>query len=148
MKKQAVVVKAGGTETMHVMGCQLSFLCRSQQTDHAWSLMETVLPKDMGPPPHDHPWDECYYVVEGQVRFSLEGREQLIGAGDFVYAPRGTLHGFRGDSEKPARMLVFDAPAHTEGFFRDVEREVKEMPRDLPKVPEIGLRHQIRFVGP
>ena len=29
---------------------------------------------------------------------------------------------------------------------RDVDREVKEMPRDLAKVPEIGKRHQIRFV--
>ena len=27
-----------------------------------------------------------------------------------------------------------------------VDREVKEMPRDLAKVPEIGDRHQIRFV--
>lgn len=33
-----------------------------------------------------------------------------------------------------------------EAFFRDVDSEVKDMPRDLAKVPEIGDRYQIRFV--
>jgi hypothetical protein len=40
---------------------------------------------------------------------------------------------------------VFDAPATAEQFFRDVDREVKSYPADLRKVPEIGLRHQMRF---
>jgi uncharacterized RmlC-like cupin family protein len=71
-----------------------------------------------------------------------------VGSGDFLYVPGGTVHGFRGASETPARMLIFDAPAHAEGFFRDVEREVTEMPRDLAKVPVIGQRHGIEFLPP
>jgi quercetin dioxygenase-like cupin family protein len=105
-----------------------------------------TLPKHAGPPSHDHPWDEAYYVIEGEVRFGMDGREVLAKAGDFLYAPGGTLHSFQGASDRPARVLIFDAPAHAESFFRDVDREVKEMPRDLAKVPEIGQRHQIRFV--
>jgi quercetin dioxygenase-like cupin family protein len=148
MKKQSAVVPRGSVETLPVLGCPVSFLCRGEQTGGAWSLMETVLPKGGGPPPHHHPWDECYYVVEGRVRFQLDGREHLLGPGDFVYAPGGTLHAFAGDSEGPARLLVFDAPAHTEGFFRDVYREVKEVPGDLHKMPEIGDRHGLHFVRP
>jgi quercetin dioxygenase-like cupin family protein len=148
VKKQPIVVTAGRAETLNVMGGQVSLLCRGEATDRAWCLMEAVLPKDQGPPPHEHPWDECYYVVEGRVRFSLDGCEHLLGAGDFAYAPAGTPHGFSGDSEHAAHMLIFDAPAHAEGFFREVEREVKEMPRDLAKVPEIGERHQIHFLRP
>jgi hypothetical protein len=45
-------------------------------------------------------------------------------------------------------VLILDVPAHAESFFREVEREVKEMPRDLPKALAIGDRHQIRFVRP
>jgi hypothetical protein len=45
-------------------------------------------------------------------------------------------------------MLVFDSPAHSESFFRELGREVKEMPRDLAKLPDIGKRHQIRFRAP
>lgn len=148
MSKQMAVVKRGQAEELRVMGAGVRFLCAADQTDKAWSLMEVELPERAGPPPHDHPWDEAYYVVEGEVRFSLAGREQLVKAGDFVYAPGGTLHGFQGASQRPARMIIFDAPAHAESFFRDVDREVKDLPRDLAKVPAIGQRHQIRFQPP
>ncbi len=67
---------------------------------------------------------------------------------DFAYAPGGTLHAFRGVSDTPAHMLIFDAPAHAAAFFKDVDREVTDLPRDLAKVAEIGARHQIRFVPP
>ena len=146
MGKQAVVVRRGEGEALSVMGAGVRFLCPADKTGKSWSMMEVTLPKHAGPPSHDHPWDEAYYVVDGEVRFGMDGREVLASAGDFLYAPGGTLHSFQGASEKPARMLIFDAPAHAESFFRDVDREVKEMPRDLAKVPEIGQRHQIRFV--
>lgn len=146
MAKQMVVTKQGDGEELSVMGAQVRFLCEADKTDRQWSLMEVTVPLRSGPPPHHHSWDEAYYVVEGEVRFSVNGRDQLVKAGDFLYAPGGTVHGFQGASEKAARMLIFDAPAHAESFFREVEREVKEMPRDLAKVPQIGDRHQIHFV--
>ena len=148
MGKQTVVMRQGEGEQMSVMGARLRFLCAADKTDKSWSMMEVVLPKHAGPPPHDHPWDEAYYVIEGEVRFGLGSRVELVKAGEFLYAPGGTLHGFEGVSEQPARMLIFDAPAHAEAFFRDVDREVKDLPRDMAKVPEIGDRHHIRFVRP
>jgi quercetin dioxygenase-like cupin family protein len=147
MGKQASVVKQGEGEAMNVMGAQVRFLCAAEQTEKAWSLMEVGLPMHSGPPPHHHPWDEAYYVVEGEVKFSIDGKERLVKAGDFVYAPGGTVHGFAGASEKPARVIIFDAPAHTEGFFRDVDREVKGA-GDMAKVPAIGKRHEIHFQPP
>ena len=147
MSKRSMVVKQGEAETLRVMGAEVRFLCEADKTDKQWSLMEVTLPEKSGPPPHHHPWDEAYYVVEGEVRFSLEGQEKLVKAGDFIYAPGGKLHGFQGASAKPARMIIFDAPAHAESFFRDVDREVKG-PADLQKVPAIGSRHQIHFARP
>jgi quercetin dioxygenase-like cupin family protein len=144
MNQQIVVMKQDEGETLSVLGTQVKFLCTGDKTDHAWSLMEVVLPKHSGPPPHDHPWGEAYYVTEGQVRFTVAGQEQLIKAGEFLYAPSGTLHGFQGDSDDPARMLIIDAPSHAESFFRDVDREVKG-PEDRAKIPAIGERNQIYF---
>jgi quercetin dioxygenase-like cupin family protein len=148
MAKQAMVMRRGEAEELRVMGAAVRFLCGAERTERAWSLMEVEVPERVGPPPHDHPWDEAYYVVEGEVRFSIAGREQVVKAGEFVYAPGGTLHGFQGASPRPARLIIFVAPAHAESFFRDVDREVKEMPRDLAKVPAIGERHQIHFRAP
>lgn len=148
MDKQTVVVKQGQAEELNAMGAAVRFLCGAEKTGHAWSLMEVEVPEKVGPPPHHHPWDEAYYVVAGHVRFVLDGREQVFNAGDFIYAPGGTVHGFQGASSQPSRMIIFDAPAHAESFFRDLNREVKQMPRDLPKALEIGERHQIHFEVP
>jgi quercetin dioxygenase-like cupin family protein len=145
MEKQARTVKSGEGEKMTVLGAEVRFLCPAQATGKAWSLLEAVLPMDAGPPPHEHPWDEAYYVLEGEIRFTLADQVQLVKAGDFIYAPGGTVHAFQGASASPARLLVFDQPGHAEQFFRDVDREIRNIPADLPKVPEIGARHQLRF---
>jgi len=145
MSKQAVVVRSGEGEKLAVTGGEVRLLCEADKTDRKWSVLECVLPEKSGPPPHEHPWDEAYYIVDGEVRFTLGDKDLHVKAGDFLYAPSGTLHGFQTTSERPARMLVFDAPAAAGDFFRDVDREVKEFPRDAGKLPEIGVRHGIRF---
>ena len=147
MEKQACMVKAGDGEKMQVLGAEVRFLCPAKATGKAWSLLEAVLPMDAGPPPHEHPWDEAYYVIEGEVRFSLGDKVELVRAGDFIYAPGGTVHAFQGASPSPARLLVFDQPGHAEQFFRDIDSEVKNVPGDLAKVPEIGARHKLRFLA-
>jgi quercetin dioxygenase-like cupin family protein len=148
MGKQTVVLGRDEGETLKVMGVDLRFLALPDQTDRAWSLMEAVMPLGSGPPPHEHPWDEAYYVVDGEVDFTLGDASRRVRAGDFLYAPGGTVHAFRGASERPARVLVFDAPAAAEAFFRDVHREVETWPGDAPKVPVIGARHAMRFLPP
>jgi mannose-6-phosphate isomerase-like protein (cupin superfamily) len=144
MSPSVSIVRQGEGEELHVLGTAVRFLCRAGDTQRAWSLMENVIPK-AGPPPHDHPWDEAYFVTAGEVEFEIAERRERVRAGDFAYAPAGTLQAFHGVSEAPARMLIFDTPAHAEAFFREVDREVTELPRDLPKVVEIGARHKIRF---
>jgi quercetin dioxygenase-like cupin family protein len=146
MEKQAVVVRRHEGEALKVMGAGVRFVCPAEKTGKSWSMMEVTVPRHAGPTSHHHPWDEAYYIVEGEVRFGMDGREVLAKAGDFLYAPGGTVHSFQGASDNPARVLIFDAPAHAESFFRDMDREVKEMPRDMPKALEIGERHQIHFV--
>jgi quercetin dioxygenase-like cupin family protein len=147
MKKQALIVKSGTAHALSVLGTQVRFLCESESTGKAFSLMEVVLPPDAGPPLHDHDWDEAYYVTKGEVEFTIGTETVTVQEGDFIYAPGGTLHGFHGISAEAARMLIFDAPAHAGSFFKEVDREVR-MPGDMAKVPEIGLRNGIRFIRP
>jgi hypothetical protein len=45
-------------------------------------------------------------------------------------------------------LLILDAPAHAGAFFKRVDEEVKELPRDLPKVLDIGQSTGIYFVQP
>jgi hypothetical protein len=62
-----------------------------------------------------------------------------------VFAPGGVLHAFKGASKEPAEMLVFSVPAHAEGFFTQVDQEMKGS-IDKARVLEIGESHGIHFV--
>ncbi|MDE0854235.1 MAG: cupin domain-containing protein [Nevskia sp.] len=148
MKTAISIVRQGEGEVLHVLGVAMRFLCRAADTNNAWSLVENVIPLNAGPPPHHHPWDEAYLVTAGEVEFQIGSRRERVRAGDFVYAPGGAVHAFHGVSETPARMLLFDAPAHSESFFKEVEREVRELPRDLARILQIGQRHGVTFLPP
>jgi quercetin dioxygenase-like cupin family protein len=124
----------------------LRFLCDSRETGGAWSLFEEEIPLGMGPPPHRHNWDEAYYVLQGAVDFEIEGEPVTISAGDFARLPANTIHGFKGASETGARVLIFAAPGHSSEFFEELNNEVRTVPDDLGKVPEIGLRHGIEMM--
>lgn len=142
----ATIVKAGERAPLNVLGMPLRFLCDSRETGGAWSLFEEQVPHGMGPPPHKHDWDEAYYILDGEVDFEIDGQLVKSRGGDFNYLPRNTVHAFKGGSVSPARVLIFAAPAHASEFFEEVNREVRTLPEDLAKVPEIGERHGIHFM--
>ena len=148
MQAPSMIVKSREVQPLNVLGTQVRFLCEAHDTRSAWSLMEVTLPEGAGPPPHHHSWDEAYFVTEGEVQFTLNEQRYTASAGNFIYTPGGTVHGFCGSSRTPARVLIFDAPAHAGAFFKQVDREVREMPRDLPKVFEIGENTGIHFLQP
>jgi len=146
MNKQPRVVRSGESEALSVTGAEVRMLCDGEMTGQAFSISECTAPENSGPPPHQHAWDEGYYVLDGEIRFTVGDQQTVAKRGDFVYVPANTVHAFQGASATPARMLFFDAPAHAGSFFRDVAREVKEFPRDAHKMGEIGERHGIHFI--
>jgi quercetin dioxygenase-like cupin family protein len=148
METNGMLVKSADVRPLNVLGAQVRFLCEGHSTHGAWSMMEVTLPQGAGPPPHTHEWDEAYFVTDGDILFTVGERQFCASAGDFVYTPGGVVHGFRGKSNQPARALIFDAPAHAGNFFKRVDQEVKELPRDLPKVLGIGEETGIHFLVP
>ena len=143
----ATTVKSGEREPLNILGMPLRMLCEARETGGAWSLFEEEVPLGMGPPPHRHDWDEAYYILDGEVDFVVDGKSVKSKAGDFNYLPRNTVHGFKGASPSPARVLIFAAPAHGSEFFHEMSDEVRALPEDLVKIPEIGERHGIYFMS-
>lgn len=143
----ATIVKAGQRSPLNVLGMPLRFLCDSRETGGTWALFEEEIPLGMGPPAHWHDWDEAYYILDGEIDFEIDGEPVRSSKGDFNYLPRNTVHGFKGASPSPARVLIFSAPAHSSEFFENLNSEVRTIPDDLAKVPEIGKRYGIQFLS-
>jgi mannose-6-phosphate isomerase-like protein (cupin superfamily) len=142
----ATIVKAGERAALNILGMPLTMLCEARETGGAWSLFEEEVPLGMGPPPHRHDWDEAYYILDGEIDFEIDGKPLKSRTGDFNYLPRNTVHSFKGASPTPSRVLIFAAPAHGSEFFLELNSEVRSIPDDLVKIPQIGLRHGIEFM--
>src|SRR4029450_8194289 len=108
----------GEGRTIAVVGDVYRFLATGEDTDGKYALFEAVVPPGGGPPPHVHSREEeGFYVLAGEITFQL-GKEQFIaGAGTFANVPIGTLHSFRNESDRPAKMLISVAPAGLEQMF-------------------------------
>lgn len=139
--------RAQGAAPLAVLGTAVRFVGPAALSGGGWSLMHVTVPKGSGPPPHHHAWGEAYYVTGGTLRFTLGGTVVDLAAGDFLYAPPDTLHGFVGTSETSAQVLILDAPAQAEGFFHAVHA-AGDRALAPPQVAAIGAAHGIHFVPP
>lgn len=143
--RQPLVVKQGEGETIKALGSEITFLSREPGV---WSLMQVGVPRDVGAAPHDHDFEESYYVLSGLLRLAVAGEQVMLGAGEFIRIPGGTVHGFKGTSDAPTQVLIHQSPGDAEEFFRACAREIKKIPDDLPRMPELGARYGIRIAPP
>ncbi len=99
-------------------GWLLTFLATGEDTQGQFALMEQIARKGNVPPPHiHHREDETFYVIEGEMTFSIGDRTIKATPGTLVFAPRDVAHSFTIDSEQ-VRILVQLTPAGAERFFK------------------------------
>jgi mannose-6-phosphate isomerase-like protein (cupin superfamily) len=73
--------------------------------------------------PHDHPFEETYYFLEGQAEATFDGERYALGPGDIAWAGVGCVHSFRNLGGGPLRWLETQAPQpparHSYRYARD-----------------------------
>jgi quercetin dioxygenase-like cupin family protein len=73
------------------------------------------------PPPHSHSGnEECIYVLEGVLRYTVDDETRDLKPGEWMSTPRGSVHHFCNPGTGTARALVMLTPDIGEQFFRDV----------------------------
>jgi quercetin dioxygenase-like cupin family protein len=136
MYNEFVYLRANIGEAYWVMGDMFTYLVTGEQSGGSYfTLIANVAPNG-GPPPHVHHLEEeQFYVLDGELTFSIGDQTFQVGTGDFVHIPRGTVHSFKNGS-LPSRLLITFSPAGIEGFFRDVGELVKDRFASPPQVTE------------
>lgn len=59
---------------------------------------------------HDHPFEEAYVFLEGEIEGELDGQHYTLRAGDVVFAGVGAVHGFYNTSPGRVRWIETQAP--------------------------------------
>ena len=118
---QAVSKKTGEGRTVAIVGDVYRYLATGEETNGKYALWEAIVPPGGGPPPHVHSREEeGFYILEGEITFTIGEKRLVASAGIFANMPVGTPHSFKNESDRPARMLISVAPAGLEQMFFEV----------------------------
>ena len=67
----------------------------------------TVPPGSNVPPPHSHSNnEECVYVLEGVLRYTVGSDTRDLAVGESMSTPKGVVHAFSNPFSKTARALI------------------------------------------
>jgi quercetin dioxygenase-like cupin family protein len=129
---------------LNVVGEKITILASGAQTG-SYEIFHQAGPEGSGPPPHNHPWDEAFYVLRGQIAFGLGEQEMVASPGTLVHLPAGTTHWFRfgaGGGE----MLSMTNREGASHLFTEIDQEIAPDAPDLAKLVGIARRNQLEVL--
>ncbi|MFG2879490.1 cupin domain-containing protein [Streptomyces sp. NPDC048337] len=107
-------------------------------------------PGGRGPPPHMHAGTESALVLEGRVRYHVDGETFEGGPGSFFHLPEGVWERF--EPLETTRMLAIFVPGGAiDEFFAEVGEPAtaKELPTptepDIAKIVEAAARYGMQI---
>jgi quercetin dioxygenase-like cupin family protein len=109
------------SEPIRVGQLEISYLIDGTENG-GMGVFELIVPPGSNvPPPHSHSRnDEFVYVLEGALRYSVDGVTRDLHPGEWMFSPRGSVHQFSNPDKGLARALAILSPDIGAQYFRDV----------------------------
>jgi len=109
------------SEAIKVGQLKITYLIDGVARDGMGIFELTVPPAANVPPPHSHSKnDECVYVLEGTLRYSVDNVTRDLRRGEWMFSPKGSVHQFSNPHRETVRALVVMTPDVGAQYFRDV----------------------------
>ena len=137
---------AGVLPQLNVVGEKITVLASNEQTGGYEIFLQTG-PEGSGPPPHNHPWDESFYVIRGEMAFGFDKSHGIAAPGTLVHVPAGTTHWFR-FGQGGCEMISMTSRDGASRLFTDIDREISPEKPDLEKLIEIAHRNGLEVIRP
>ena len=97
-----------------------------------------------GPPAHHHPWDEAFFVLEGEVEISIENVARTLGPGSYVHIPAGTVHAYTNRSDT-TKLLAVVSDSRGGKLFEALDANAEKLPGDGALLNEIAGSLDVHF---
>ncbi len=145
-KNDPKIIKDDEGETINVIGdIQTHKILGSETGNQIMEWVDNVEP-GAGIPPHVHTKeDEIFRVIKGEVEIMVDGKTNILKAGDLAFAPKNVPHAWKVVGTEKAKMITSAFPAGIEVMFHELS-QLPPGPPDLAKVGEICGRYGISFV--
>jgi quercetin dioxygenase-like cupin family protein len=89
--------------------------------------------------PHDHPFEESYYMLEGEVDVVADGDRHTLRPGDVFWTGTGCVHAFYETQGGRVRWLETSAPAPPLRHSYRFERDWKYLAERLASDASVGV---------
>ncbi|HEX8220813.1 MAG TPA: quercetin 2,3-dioxygenase [Chloroflexia bacterium] len=122
------------------LGALLTFKALGEETGGQFWALEGFADSNMAVPLHSHSHeDEIWYVLEGEIIFTVGDRQLTAGPGTYAYIPRNTPHTFQVVSET-ARWFGFGTPAGLDKWFFETGEPAQSLTLPPPpsSPPDVG----------
>ena len=115
-------------------------------TDGQLLMFEYTGLEKIGPPLHVHyKQDETFYVIEGEYKFVVGERTEILKAGDTIFLPRNVPHTWLQLSDRGKIIYML----HPSGTFEEFMRKVNRLKNPTnAELDALSLEHDIKNVGP
>jgi len=144
---RAQVLEPGGGRSLVTAGVSVLLKSVAGDTDGRWTMYEYTAPPGFGgPPAHWHKeTDEAFFVLEGTLRFELDGESVDAAAGAYARVPPGVVHRFSNPTDEPARFLGLIVPGGFESYWEElgelIAAEPTWPPADLGPVTALMAKY-------
>jgi uncharacterized cupin superfamily protein len=99
----------------------INYIADGSSTSSLGMFELTVPPGSNVPPPHSHSNnEECVYVLEGMLRYTVGSETRDLVVGQSMSTPKGVAHAFANPFSTTARALVVNSPDIGAQYFKDV----------------------------
>lgn len=87
-----------------------------------------MAPEASGASPHVHrKTTEMFYVVRGEIEFTIGDRKEVGTPGAFAFIPKNAPHGFTNVGSEDATLLIMFYPMNNkDDYFRGLERLTRD----------------------
>lgn len=142
MSKPVVVTPADYKPALNVLGSNVTVLAEGKQ-----NITLQVGEEGVGPPPHEHPWDEAFFVMKGTVEFTCGGEVKMCASGSLVQIPAGTVHSFRYAAGGGEMLEMTGEGSRAVPLFAQFDREMPPGAPDVEKAVEIMVANGVTVRG-
>ena len=144
-----VFAKAASTEQFSRGPMLSKFMLTAEQTEGRYSMITEVFGAGFSSyPGHTHKFhSEVFFVISGDMEWTVDGDTQQIGPGDLVYIPPNSHHAGKvvGDEDVHA-LMIYEPAGYERNYFRRMELtpEERQDPEVMREVMEQADVHMNR----
>lgn len=137
------IVATGEGDSFQMLSHTFTYKVTPEDTRGQWLMYEVTDTAGNGAPLHSHPWEETFYILEGELEIQIGQRTFTAKAGSTVYFPENAIHAFKICSETVRILIIM--PGYADGFYREVGEKVTTLPPDPEVFQAVAENHNLKL---